>query len=147
MSIKRSLAERERRNEMQHQKNKTKTNQQLSCYPFWKDFLKHQHKKGITQTQQQRPELPTVTLIRHASKYKAHKLHQRYILNTTSVTLERNAPGLHHQRTRQHRHRHQTRMGKARTGFPQLRNSPSTKRSTISHADQHTRELISDRNT
>ena len=30
-------------------------------------------------TKQQRPESPTVTLIWHASKYKAHKLHQRYI--------------------------------------------------------------------
>ena len=31
-------------------------------------------------TMHQRPESPTVSLIRHASKYKVHKLHQRYIL-------------------------------------------------------------------
>ena len=30
--------------------------------------------------QQQRPESPTVILTWHASKYKVHKLHQRYIL-------------------------------------------------------------------
>ena len=35
-------------------------------------------KTDVTQTQQQRPELPAVTLTWHASKYKAHKLHQRY---------------------------------------------------------------------
>ena len=35
--------------------------------------------KDDTQTQQQRPESPTVTLIWLASKYKEHKLHQRYI--------------------------------------------------------------------
>ena len=33
-----------------------------------------------TQTQQQRPESPTVTLTWHGSKYKVHKLLQRYIL-------------------------------------------------------------------
>ena len=33
-----------------------------------------------TQTQQQRSESLTVTLTWHASKYKVHKLHQRYIL-------------------------------------------------------------------
>ena len=31
--------------------------------------------KDIPQTQQQRPELPMVTPIWHASKYKVHKLH------------------------------------------------------------------------
>ena len=35
--------------------------------------------KDVTQTQQQRPESPTVTLTWHASKYKIHELHQRYI--------------------------------------------------------------------
>ena len=35
------------------------------------------HPKDVTQTQQQRPESPTVTLTWHASKYKVHKLHQR----------------------------------------------------------------------
>ena len=34
-----------------------------------------------TQTQQQRPESPTVTLIWHASKYEVHKLHHSYILS------------------------------------------------------------------
>ena len=40
------------------------------------------HSKDVTQTQQQRPESPTVTPTWHASKYKVllHKLHQRYIL-------------------------------------------------------------------
>ena len=32
------------------------------------------------KTQQQKPEWPTVTLTWHASKYKVHILHQRYIL-------------------------------------------------------------------
>ena len=35
--------------------------------------------KDVTQTQQQRPEWPTITLTWHASKYKIHKLLQRYI--------------------------------------------------------------------
>ena len=38
------------------------------------------HSIYITQIQQRRPELPTVTLTWHACKYKVHKLHQRYIL-------------------------------------------------------------------
>ena len=36
--------------------------------------------KYATQAQQQRSELPTVTLTWHACKYKVYKLHQRYIL-------------------------------------------------------------------
>jgi len=36
--------------------------------------------KYVAQVQQQRPKLPSVTLTWHASKYKGHKLHQRYIL-------------------------------------------------------------------
>ena len=36
---------------------------------------------GITQTQQARTESPAVALTRHASKYKVHKLCQRYILS------------------------------------------------------------------
>ena len=40
----------------------------------------NQCSKGVTQTQQQRPESPSVTLTWHASKYKVHKLHQEYIL-------------------------------------------------------------------
>ena len=35
--------------------------------------------KCVTQVRQQRPESPTVTLTRHACKYKLHKLHQRCI--------------------------------------------------------------------
>ena len=44
--------------------------------------------KVVTQIQQQRPELPTVTLTWHVCKHKVHKLHQRYILCTrcTRVT-------------------------------------------------------------
>ena len=34
----------------------------------------------VTQVQQQRPDSPTVTLIRHACKYKVHKLHQSCII-------------------------------------------------------------------
>ena len=36
----------------------------------------NQCSKDVTQTQQQRPESPTVTLTWHASKCKVHKLHQ-----------------------------------------------------------------------
>ena len=51
--------------------------------PHWAD----RHQLGLwwvevnnkTHTQQQRPESPTVPLTWHASKYKVHKLHQRYI--------------------------------------------------------------------
>ena len=39
--------------------------------------------KGVS-TQQQRPESPTVTVTWHASKYKVHKLHQRYMLSVDS---------------------------------------------------------------
>ena len=35
----------------------------------------------MSQTQQQRPESPMVTFAWHVSKYKVHKLHQRYILS------------------------------------------------------------------
>ena len=50
--------------------------------------MQNQHKReltgtrntDITQVQQQRPELPTVTLTWHACKYKVHKLHQRCTL-------------------------------------------------------------------
>ena len=37
--------------------------------------------KYITEVQQQRPELPTVTLTRHACMSKVHKLYERYIFN------------------------------------------------------------------
>ena len=37
-------------------------------------------RKYVTQVQQQSAESPTVTLTRHACKYKVHKLHQRYML-------------------------------------------------------------------
>ena len=39
----------------------------------------NQRLKNVTQTQQQRPESPTVTLTWYVCKYKVHKLHQRYI--------------------------------------------------------------------
>ena len=41
----------------------------------------NQISKDVTQTQQQRRESPTVTLTRHASKCKVHKLHQDTVLN------------------------------------------------------------------
>ena len=37
--------------------------------------------------QQQRPESPMVTLMWHASKYKVHKLHQRYIIEGWGCTF------------------------------------------------------------
>ena len=37
---------------------------------------------SVTQTQQPRPESPTVTLTWHASKYEVHELHLRYILRS-----------------------------------------------------------------
>ena len=44
----------------------------------------NQHKreliKDVTQTQQQRPESPTVTLTWHACIHRVHNLHLRYIL-------------------------------------------------------------------
>ena len=41
----------------------------------------NQRSKDVTQTRQQRPESPTVTLTWRASKYKkTYELHQRYIL-------------------------------------------------------------------
>ena len=46
----------------------------------------HQLSKDVTQTHQQRPELPTVPLTWHASKYKVPKLHQRYILFRPKTT-------------------------------------------------------------
>ena len=39
----------------------------------------NKHSKDITQTQQQRPESPTVNLTWHVSKYKAHKLHLSFL--------------------------------------------------------------------
>ena len=42
----------------------------------------NRHLKNVTQTQQQRPGLPMVTLTWHVSKYEEHELHQRYILST-----------------------------------------------------------------
>ena len=42
----------------------------------------NQRSKDVTQTQQQRPESPTVTLTWHASKYKVHKLYWRYRLQS-----------------------------------------------------------------
>ena len=47
--------------------------------------------KYIPQVQQQRPELPTVTLTWHACKYKVHKLHQRYINFQGSLSTEPNS--------------------------------------------------------
>ena len=44
----------------------------------------NQRSKDVTQTQRQRPESHMVTLIWHASKYKVHKLHQRYILKSNT---------------------------------------------------------------
>ena len=45
----------------------------------------NQRSKDATQTQQQRPESPTVTLTWHASKHKIHTLHQ--LLSATQVSV------------------------------------------------------------
>ena len=52
------------------------------------DFI--QHSKYVIQTQQQRPEWPTVTLTWHAGKYKVHKLHQSH-----GTSLKMDAPPPH----------------------------------------------------
>ena len=44
--------------------------------------------KDVTQSQQQWPQLPTVTLTLHACKYKVHKLYQRYILKSQNVNSQ-----------------------------------------------------------
>ena len=43
--------------------------------------------KYVTQTQQQRPESPTVTPAWHVYKYKVHKLHKRYILKNDILQM------------------------------------------------------------
>ena len=40
-------------------------------------LTKNKRSKDVTQTQQQRPQSPTVTLTWHAGKHKVHKLHHR----------------------------------------------------------------------
>ena len=42
--------------------------------------------RKTSQTQQQRPESPTITLTSHSNKYKAHKLHRKYILFGSAKT-------------------------------------------------------------
>ena len=42
----------------------------------------NQHPKDVIQTQQQRPESPTVTLTWNASKHKVRKFHQMYLVFT-----------------------------------------------------------------
>ena len=39
----------------------------------------------VTWTQEEKPVPSSVTLIRHANKYKVYKLHQRYILYDYTV--------------------------------------------------------------
>ena len=43
--------------------------------------------KYATQAQQQRPELPMVTLTWHACNYKVHKLHQKLATEVFVVVL------------------------------------------------------------
>ena len=45
-----------------------------------RELLSTRKTSHITQTQQQRPESPTVTLTWNTSKYTAHKLQKRYIV-------------------------------------------------------------------
>ena len=47
---------------------------------FKRSSILNQRSKDVTQVQQQRPELPTVTLTWHACKYKVHKFYHKYIL-------------------------------------------------------------------
>ena len=49
----------------------------------------NQRSKYVTQVQQQRPELPTVTPTWRASKCKVHKLRQRYSLTFILVFFPR----------------------------------------------------------
>ena len=49
------------------------------CTYSTKKGIVNQRWKDVAQTQQQRPESLTVTLTWHATKYKVHKLHQRYM--------------------------------------------------------------------
>ena len=44
--------------------------------------------KYITQVQQQRPKSPRVTLTWHSSRYKVHKLYQRYIHTNSHLACE-----------------------------------------------------------
>ena len=63
-----------------------------------KQNLQHQPRRleRLHTCKQQKPELPTVTLIWHACKYKVHKLHQRYILKpTTAFSLATVAEAVH----------------------------------------------------
>ena len=47
----------------------------------------NQRSKAVTQTpQQHRSDSPTVTLTWHASRYKVHKLHQRYLTCSTGAS-------------------------------------------------------------
>ena len=49
----------------------------------------NQRSKDVTPTQQQRPDLPTVTLIWHASQYKVHKFHHlHHVKSETDDTNE-----------------------------------------------------------
>ena len=72
--------------------------QQTSSIPPYKGVNNQRSKYG-TQTQQQRPESPTICrrLASHACEYKVHKLHQRYILYTRGAS---STPEVHllHQR-------------------------------------------------
>ena len=61
------------------------------CIKIWYNKTDCRINKGlkdVAQTQQQRPNLPTVVLTWHVSKYKVHKLYQRYILCDARVVFE-----------------------------------------------------------
>ena len=60
-------------------KNETEQGPEDSCKINTLHKGVNQCLKNVTQAQQQKPELPSVTLTWHASKYKVHQLHQRGI--------------------------------------------------------------------
>ena len=51
------------------------------------NLKRNESSKYATQLQQQRPELPTVTLTWHACKYKVHKLHPTPLVNLCTLYL------------------------------------------------------------
>ena len=72
-----------KKKEAQNQQNLRKSVQNQQT----KELISAQKIFDITVAQQQRPELPMVILTWHASKYKVHKLHHRYIIEGWGCTF------------------------------------------------------------
>ena len=79
----------------------TKRGGEIKCYKVSSELLtkdpeclcgistQRSYTQNMLHKQQQRPESPTVTLTWHMSKYKIHKLHQRYILKSIKQWLNK----------------------------------------------------------